>query len=337
MMLKKRIGAYLSRAVIGMTVALLVAAPFHSDARASQGEISYEIAVTLPAPSGHEASAHAAGKASAKQSCDPVPRAEKDRPDLRDGHLVHVVYLLPSDGKDEGLDTDGTLNCSTQAQNLWFEEASGGMRWRIDTFKTTITRGGKPRSVEATDVTLVRSGLPGSELASAFDVEAELRNLGFSDDNKRYLSFVAAEAGPCGDAIYPISVGVPSAVDGHYAQVYLFSPEGCKAHEFGVPGAPSFAEMIAQQELIHNDGLSPPAAPHGCLGGIPPGLAHVCTGPLVFTEGVLNLDPERVDIMYPYVSVPLSEKVLDIGNDDYFDHPFPHMNDLKNSPYVEGA
>jgi hypothetical protein len=37
--------------------------------------------------------------------------------------------------------------------------------------------------------------------------------------------------------------------------------------------------------------------------------------------------------MYPYVTVPLSEKVLDRGNDDYFDHDLP-LADLIDSPYL---
>jgi hypothetical protein len=69
--------------------------------------------------------------------------------------------------------------------------------------------------------------------------------------------------------------------------------------------------------------------------GSPPAIAHVCTGVLGLTEGDLNLDPERTDIMFPFVSVPLAERVLDIGNDDYFRHSIPHLFDLANSPYLE--
>lgn len=269
--------------------------------------------------------------------CHRLPRSDRDRPDLRDGPLVHVIYLLAADSHDEMLDTRGILDCSVRAQNQWFEKASDGLRWRFDTFRTKVEVGRRFQQITATDVTFVRSELEGNALAGANAVAAELRALGFTDPSKRYLSYVASDGTTCGDAIYPIGFVPGQTVDGQFAQVYIESPEQCRAHEFGIPGAPSFAEAIAQQELIHNDGLTSPGAPHGCLGGVPPGLAHVCTGPLFLTEGGTNLDPERVDIMYPYISVPLAEKVIDRGNDDYFKHPFPHLGDLESSPYLEQA
>lgn len=264
-----------------------------------------------------------------------IPRSRRDRPDRIGGRQVHVVYLLPADARDDRLDVLGTLDCSVKAQDAWFQEASNGLRWRLDTFtyKTRDTKG-KVVMSEAIDVTFVRSARPSNQLNGAFGVADDLRSLGFNDPNKRYLSYVASDGGPCGDAIFPIATP-GSQSDGQYAQVYLGSDEGCRADDFGVPGRASFSEAIAQQELIHNDGIVQLGAPHGCAAGTPPGMGHVCTGPLVLTEGDLNLDPERVDALYPYVSVPLSEKILDLGNDDYFAHLYPHVVDLKNSPYVE--
>lgn len=224
-----------------------------------------------------------------------------------------------------------------KAQNQWFEDASGGLRWNLDTFKHRVRSADGTVSVrESVDVTFVRSSLPGSELASAFDVAADLERMGFNDPNKRYLSYVASEAAACGDALFPISAPTQAAPDGKYAQVYLLSAPECGARQFGSPGKASFSEAIAQQELIHNDGIVAPGAPHGCAAGMPPGMGHVCTGPLVFTEGVQNLDPERVDALYPFISVPLSEKVLDLGNDDYFKHPLP-IADFEQSPYLVKA
>lgn len=322
----------LARLIACCAGVVLVTQPLLAGASTPRTGVDSRVIETLPVPGmTHRSKATTVSKS---RGCHRLPRATRDRPDLRRGRLVHVIYLVPADADDEALDTDGTLDCSARAQNQWFEEQSGGLRWRFDSFRTKVRTGGGTRAVEVTDVTFVRSSLPGAALSGAFEVKDELTKLGFDDSNKRYLSFVASEAAPCGDALYPIAP--PGTwVDGQYAQVYLFSTDGCRAHEFGVPGAPSWAEMIAQQELIHNDGLTSPGAPHGCLGGIPPGFAHVCTGPLFATEGSVNLDPERVDVMYPYVSVPLSEKVLDRGNDDYFGHPFPHLFDLEDTPYVE--
>lgn len=327
---------------VGVTVIIAVVAPtlVGPAAAADRPALILLAAKTLPPPE-RAIPSFAPGQPSATASgnCYRLPRATKDRPDVQEGRLIHVIYLLHSDFRDESLDTRGIIDCSARAQNEWFQEASEGLRWRFDTFETKVKVGGKLKRVEATDVTFVRSKLMAIALANAFDVADELKKLGFFDPNKRYLSFVASESASCGDAIYPI--GAPTSaqapVDGKYAQVYLFSDEACGAHDFGPPGAVSFAEMIAQQELIHNDGLTSLGAPHGCLGGVPPGIAHVCTGPLFLTEGNQNLDPERVDVMYPYISVPLSEKILDRGNDDYFRHPFPHLGDLEDSPYLEPA
>lgn len=170
----------------------------------------FPVAVTLPVP-GRALPSLAPGQISAAASsdCYRLPRATKDRPDERDGRLVHVIYLVPSDFRDEALDTRGILDCSARAQNEWFHEASGGLRWRFDTFETKVKRGGKLKKVEAMDVTFVRSKLAGASLASSVDVADELTDLGFFDPNKRYLSFVASEATSCGDAIYPI--GAPTS------------------------------------------------------------------------------------------------------------------------------
>jgi hypothetical protein len=89
--------------------------------------------------------------------------------------------------------------------------------------------------------------------------------------------------------------------------------------------------MIAQQEIMHTDGIVPIGAPHGCFpNGIP---AHVCTAPLVEAP---ELDPERFDVMFPVAIVPLSEKKVDIGRDDYFETPGPGAG-LEDSPFLEKA
>ncbi|MDQ3982974.1 MAG: hypothetical protein M3271_09890, partial [Actinomycetota bacterium] len=284
-----------------------------------------------------DAKPRASSAAPSSAAClDRVPRAEKDRRDRRKGRLVHVVYLLASDAPDESLDTNGTLDCSMRAQNRWMREQSG-MQWRLDTFKTRVSSpGGGSRVVEAVDVTFIRTKIPREELSDASIVTRELELRGFKKERKRYLSFVAGgdDSGVCGDAWYPFLNNDPNS-DGKYAQVYMFAVKECGGHDFGVPGKPSFAETIAQQEIMHNDGMVPIGAPHGCGPISLP--AHVCT-PGLWASAVVgqDLDPERFDVMFPFVGLPLSEKKLDIGRDDYFAHPFP-LRDLDESPYLEKA
>jgi hypothetical protein len=115
--------------------------------------------------------------------------------------------------------------------------------------------------------------------------------------------------------------------EGRFAQVYLDSPSGCQAREFASgPTEPSFAEEIAQHEILHNESVVLATAPHQCWAF----LGHVCTLPLVLTQ----LDPEVADLMFPFAGLPLSSKILDRGHDDYFKHPFP-AHDLADSAYLE--
>lgn len=266
-----------------------------------------------------------------RSSCpDNVPRASKDRSDLSKGPQIHVVYLVSSDFPDEGLDTRGVLNCSVQAWNGWFETQADGLRWRLDLFRA--------RGSDVVDVTFVHSDRPGSELQTSTSIGEELARAGLDDPNKKYLSYVAADAGSlCGSGQYPLielsDPLNPFGGHGRYAQVFLFSHPGCHAHDFGVPGGPSWVEAIAMQELLHTEAVVPFGAPHSCTGveAIP---THVCTPGLGHAELVgVHADPEGVDVMFPFANGPLAGKLLDRDRDDYFGHSLP-IRDLADSPFL---
>ena len=317
---------------IGMCVlaACLAGPPAPAHTGADAGDVTGVIVRTLPLVVGL-VQASEAPESSAEGNCLTTPRAEADRADFDSGRQVHVIYMVPSDAADEHLDTDGTLECSVRAQNQWLAEQTGGLEWRFDTFLMEKNAGGRRTTVAVPDITFIRSPQPAANLGSAGGVSAELEARGFDDPQKRYLTFVASGAGggACGDAYYPLpEIGAPWS--GQYAQVYIDAGPGCGTHQFGVPGAPSHAESVAQQELMHNDGMTPIGAPHSCLLGSPPGFAHVCTVAIPVT----TLDPERFDVMYPYAGVPLSEKELDLGHDDYYSHPLPLLEDFGNSPFL---
>lgn len=261
-----------------------------------------------------------------------IPRGEADRPDRQSGRQVHVVYLVAEDFPDERLDTKGVLNCSVRAWSKWFVEQTGGLEWRIDTFKP---RSGK--TSEVVDITFVPASVPGAELSTTASVEAELQRAGLVDPQKLYLAYVAADGGgTCGRGRYPLaSTGDGGVFGGHgrFAYAYLFGAEGCHGHDFGVPGSPRWIEATVMQEMLHSEGVVPLGAPHACT-GIDPMPNHLCTPGLGLTElAGVGLDPERVDVMFPFVSVPLSEKVLDRDHDDYFAHSLP-LRDLGDSPYL---
>jgi hypothetical protein len=59
---------------------------------------------------------------------------------------------------------------------------------------------------------------------------------------------------------------------------------------------------------------------------------HICTAA---AGAVLDtLDPESADVMFPFVTVPLRNKVLDGDHDDYYEHPFP-SRDFSDNPFFE--
>lgn len=283
---------------------------------------------SLPLP-GTETRSHDPVLVAASETCPPLPRSTEDRPDIVSGPSIHVVYLIAADSPDQLLDSSGTLSCTIRAQNRWMEEQSGS-RWNFDVFR--VPAGRRRPATTAIDVTFARSTRPAAELGGATQVRDELIKLGFAQPGKRYLSYVMGQYTTfCGDAIYPVSTRPDEQVDGIYAQVYLSSTNSCNAHWFGTPGNPSWSDAIAQQELLHTEGLAAMGAPHSCPMILP--FAHICTGALFYTEESLELDPERIDLMYPYVTLPLGEKVLDRGHDDYFDHGLP-LADLAESPYL---
>jgi len=61
-------------------------------------------------------------------------RATADRPDTTSLAQIHTIYFVPSDGTDNALDTDGTLENALAAMNQWFASETGGRRMRLDTY-----------------------------------------------------------------------------------------------------------------------------------------------------------------------------------------------------------
>ena len=59
-----------------------------------------------------------------------VARATQDRADESPNYQIHVLYILPSDGKDQQLDTNGTMAMSLAAMQKWFSDRAGGLHLR---------------------------------------------------------------------------------------------------------------------------------------------------------------------------------------------------------------
>jgi hypothetical protein len=89
------------------------------------------------------------------------------------------------------------------------------------------------------------------------------------------------------------------------------------------------SEAIALHENFHNEGMVPLTAPHRCLAF----YFHLCSA--AAGAVVDALDPENIDLLFPFVTFPLRDKVVDRGHDDYYDYPFPYR-DMADSPFWAG-
>lgn len=273
-------------------------------------------------------------------------RAVQDRRDQVGPYQVHVVYFVPRDARDARLDANGTLDSAVGRMQTWFRAASGGLSWRIDTY-------GPGRQ---TDVTFVRGKYDTAHYratsGSVFSgVTAELESAGMSVEktNKRYLVFFAGgtrDDGLCGIADYPVYA--PRAytpardraalLGGSFAMVFLNAPAACKAGDFGRGSSPGWVQTSMMHELVHTEGLTPPGAPRNCDPTSVVSGGHVCgfgAASVAAAAATAGMDPERGDVMFPFINMPLSAKSLDSGHDDYFDSEVATL-DLAESAFVQG-
>ena len=246
-------------------------------------------------------------------------RRTADAPETNAGgacDCTHLIYFIPSDGVDDALDVDGTITASARGQRAWFAEQMQRAP-RMDRIGTS----------EVYDITFVRGRSPGSSYVDLRTLTTELDDRGFDDPAKRYLVYAGLDRGStCGESTF----GGPVLPGPTYAIVYLDSAD-CGARNLGNLGR---GDALAAHEWLHAEGITPPTAIHHC----PASPHHVCTGALHLVPATLGItDPERSDIMYPYVETRLSAKVLDRDRDDYLDHGIPGGQDLRASIFLEAA
>ena len=255
-------------------------------------------------------------------------RATADRPDIVEGSKLHVIYFVPSDAVDNQLDTNGVLEDSVASMQS-FLRADIGRGLRFDTFRDGKTT--------ALDISFVRGDLTASEYSQtdhadgAFGaVTEELEDRGWTAGAavKRYLVYYegpAESSGICGTAYVNIADGFAQ-----WSVVWLGASPGCGARDFGTPETGGgMSESIALHENFHNEGMVPLQALHQCWAF----TFHLCTA--AAGAAVDALDPENIDLMFPFVTFPLRDKVVDRDRDDYYDHPFLHR-DMAESPFWDG-
>ena len=236
-----------------------------------------------------------------------LPRSTTDRPDEVQGDQVHFLYVLPSDGADRALDTNGALATSIAVFQKWFAGQTGGLRFRIDSFQ------GEP------DITFYRLPKTDAEIESrgAFvrdEIEAELNAAGFHQSGKMYAVYYdGSSTFACGGSFYP------PTLPGNTVAMYLQGkPPGappCVSNPFASsPNAsPGYWEFSMTHEILHGLGIVPACAPHHTLAG--------------------HVSDCSCDLMYAGTE-PWHPSVLDFHHDDYFRAGVSGCPDLANSSFL---
>jgi hypothetical protein len=246
-----------------------------------------------PTPSSQTGAVTAGSVTSATVTYAPPPsdRATTDQADDVTGPQLHVVYVLPSDGIDRHLDTDGTLRNTVASWETWLNGQTGGRVFRLDTYQGAL---------DITFVQLTRSNatMTGYGAFVRDTIEKDLAALGLVVAPKIYAVYYdGGSTFACGGGAWP------PALPGRVAALYLQgTPPGaraCNTNPFaGFPSsAPGYLEFAMIHEVMHTLGFVSSAAPHFAAAG------HTNDGP--------------TDLMYAGAQ-PWTPSVLDLGRDDYY-------------------
>jgi hypothetical protein len=233
-------------------------------------------------------------------------RSGTDRPDDYGGSQIHVMYIVPSDGTDRSLDTNGAIATSVLAANNWFA-SQAGKSFRLD--KT----GG------ALDVTFIRLGRTDADIAShgAYvrdELEDEIKARGFNQSNKLYaIYYDGTSSYACGGGAWP------PALPGNTAALYLKGlpggPVPCASNALAPnASAPGYFEFSFLHEIVHTLGFVATCAPNHTLSG--------------------HVGDDSTDLMYAG-NQPWYPSKLDSGRNDYFAHSNGGCPDLADSPYLQ--
>lgn len=242
-------------------------------------------------------------------------RQTADQPDDHDGYQVHFLYVLPSDGIDEQLDTNGWMATAVGSALRWLEKETGGRRLSVDTFRGEL------------DITFVRLSRA-DKVVSAYDsrtgtsreplvrvtLEVELRSLGFEHPKKVYAVYYGgdSDSGECFGGSYP--PGRPGNIG--IANV-KFGQSRCDQIRTMIYSDGTYVIAAANfHEIFHTLGAVARCAPHHD----PQNSGHVSDDPQdqMFSRSSRSAVPPRVDA----------------ARDDYFGHGKPGCLDLARSPFL---
>ena len=240
-------------------------------------------------------------------------RSRTDRPDELSAAQVHVVYALPADRSDAGLDTTGALESTVGSFQSWLRSKAGGRELRVDRHDGKL------------DVTFVRLTRTDATMAAygpflRDSLEREMGRRGLIRPNKVYAVYYdGGSTWACGGAAWP------PTLPGQVAAVFLAgTPPGIScARPFAASANafPGYWEFAMLHDLLHTLGIVAANAPHHTA-SFP---AHV---------------PEPNDLMYSGTAPwEIDQRtVIDVGGDDYFGAAVPAgVTRLSDSPYLTVA
>lgn len=242
-------------------------------------------------------------------------RAVTDMPDDISGAQVHFLYVVPADGADGQLDTNGAMEQSVARIEQWFVTQARNQGLRIDTYN------GVP------DITFVRLPHSNAQATSInpwplWVIGEDLVAAGFNNPVKVYAAFYDGRSTwACGGAKSP---ALPKLGAMYLRAQPTNDPRPCSdAPGFGTgTDRPGYFEIGLLHEILHVIGFTPRCAPHASADGYGD---HVNDGP--------------TDLMYGPDAKSTSgwnwaNAVLDFNHDDYYRANVPGCPDLSNSPYL---
>lgn len=255
----------------------------------------------------------------------PAVRSEADRPDDTDLYQVRAFYVLPSDGKDESLDTNGRICTSVRAFTHWLGQQTAGRTLRLDT-------AGGMLDIGFLRLSKTNAEMEGSNWAQSTAtgypyvrerIEHELVALGLTKAKKLYAVYYGGTSiYACGGAAYP-----PTLL-GNVSAIYIkgqprgYSP--CESDPWGVsPVVPHYLDYSMLHDTLHVLGIVDAKAPH-----------HHSTGHVHGDERDLMYQPRPGTSDPPWGTYDPAGLILDIGRDDYFEHGQPGVIDLARSVFL---
>jgi hypothetical protein len=216
---------------------------------------------------------------------------------------VQLIYAVPLDGEDRGLDRDGTILGSVESAQQWLEDQTGGRRLNLVT-----DRRGRP-SVEFLPLTRTEVELnewPASH--ASYQIEYEARAAGFNAPgiiNAIYYEGASVGDDACGETPWPALTPGNSFT--------LFIAGACAEFPFlGEDDEADWWELTFMHEFFHAIGAVDSCAPND-------------------DEGHTD---ELNDLMYGGTEMWEFPVLLDVGNDDYYGHGRNACYDSERSPYL---